>query len=493
MVGRIGRSRKASLEGIARAQRALDDRAWSRQDLANEVVILGGRAIQRGISVQTVHKFFTGKTIDRKYFVGICKALKLSWKEISDSEKIADSTKQLEPKPADRLLNDDSIEQNILIDTQQFDAFNEIIGRVKKQKNKEIDVITISAINYDQFIKVDKISPEHESVITEEIVPCAGGSGANTVCGLSKLGKKTAIVGCLKNDLEGNEIKESFNKFSVDQEFLITIDDITYPKTGNTLVLVEEDSGKRQILVTPGINNCLSKIFKANNEELLEALVAKIKKSKILHLSSFAGEDEMALQLNVLERIKDDNNIIVSLTPGAIYVKKGIDKLKRILAETDIIFLYTQQLDQLLERTKEIKEFKRELSLKDKVNLFFEWRRREQWRHPIILVIKDYSKSESTDIYQNHISVADNLMKNKSFFDRPRFDNHHKSLIPKDTTGTGDALAAGFLYGVLEEKSIKKCVDIGFVMAKQVSIRLGARLGLPDVKLLKKELNNLDN
>ncbi len=72
----------------------------------------------------------------------------------------------------------------------QLDAFKKIIDIIKEEKNKEIDVIAISANNYDHFLKVDKILPEHESVIISEF-SSAGGSGANTVCGLSTLGKKS--------------------------------------------------------------------------------------------------------------------------------------------------------------------------------------------------------------------------------------------------------------------------------------------------------------
>jgi hypothetical protein len=143
-----------------------------------------------------------------------------------------------------------------MIHNEDFEGFTKIIERIKSQKNKEIDVIAISANNYDLFIKVDRIAPEHESVIRDEPFGCAGGSGANTICGLSKLGKKTTIVGCIKNDPEGIKIFESFKNFSVDTQLLELFseaiqDDPTYTdyKTGKTTVLVENPSGRRQILV----------------------------------------------------------------------------------------------------------------------------------------------------------------------------------------------------------------------------------------------------
>jgi len=84
------RSLRASQAGIARAENALTDKGWSRQDLAERVVIEGKRTTT-GISIQTIHKFLTGEKVDRKYFVGICKALDLPWNEIEESAK--------QPKP----------------------------------------------------------------------------------------------------------------------------------------------------------------------------------------------------------------------------------------------------------------------------------------------------------------------------------------------------------------------------------------------------------
>ncbi len=78
------RSLKASEAGIAKAEKALIHKGWSRQELAEQVII-EGKTTTKGIDIQPTHKFFTGKPVDRKYFVGICKALDLNWEEIVDS------------------------------------------------------------------------------------------------------------------------------------------------------------------------------------------------------------------------------------------------------------------------------------------------------------------------------------------------------------------------------------------------------------------------
>jgi len=79
-----GRSLKASDAGIEKAQIALTNKGWSRQDLADSVVIGEGKKSKTGIDIQAVHKFFTKKCFSRQYFVAICKALGLDWQEIRE-------------------------------------------------------------------------------------------------------------------------------------------------------------------------------------------------------------------------------------------------------------------------------------------------------------------------------------------------------------------------------------------------------------------------
>ena len=48
-----------------------------------------------------------------------------------------------------------------------------------------------------------------------------------------------------------------------------------------------------------------------------------------------------------------------------------------------------------------------------------------------------------------------------------------------DTTGAGDAFAAGFLYGLLHSKSIYECARAGNLLASYCIRRYGSRDGLP--------------
>ncbi|HSF75645.1 MAG TPA: ATP-binding protein [Microcoleus sp.] len=91
----------ASDAGIEKAEIALTDKGWRRQDLADRVVIGEGKKSKTGIDTQTVDKFFTQKCVSRQYFVAICKALGLGWQEIREPNGT--------PSPQNSLPNDNPI------------------------------------------------------------------------------------------------------------------------------------------------------------------------------------------------------------------------------------------------------------------------------------------------------------------------------------------------------------------------------------------------
>jgi hypothetical protein len=96
-----GRSIAASDAGIEKAEIALIDKGWSRQNLADRVVLGEGKHPQTGISIGSIHNFFTQKGVKPQYFVAICKALGLDWEEIREPNGT--------PSPQKSLPNDNPI------------------------------------------------------------------------------------------------------------------------------------------------------------------------------------------------------------------------------------------------------------------------------------------------------------------------------------------------------------------------------------------------
>jgi sugar/nucleoside kinase (ribokinase family) len=64
---------------------------------------------------------------------------------------------------------------------------------------------------------------------------------------------------------------------------------------------------------------------------------------------------------------------------------------------------------------------------------------------------------------------------------------------PVDTTGAGDAFAAGFLYGFLNNKELEECGHLGNIVAQFSITKIGARQGLPTLIQLAQRYKELYN
>ncbi len=373
--------------------------------------------------------------------------------------------------------------------SEESDALKSITEMLSRTQSREFGVVAISACNYDYFIKIEKILSDYEcQIIGKEEFP--GGSGANTICGLSKLctpekGEETSIVSCVKNDERGQKITKSFIQHGVNIDLLLE-DNASNQKTGITTILVEL-SGKREILVEPGINDSLSRIIQERG--LFGELENRIKDSRIIHLTSFVDHAEMELQKRVLNYKETDT--VVSFTPGALYVKKGLEMLYPILKDTNLLFLYKEQLDELL-KSADFRGFNKHISIWKKSSLFFKWKVNKGIFQPMILVIKDSLKIQNGQIRQNYISIASGIDK-MSFFGHSNINYRLRDSAIVDTTGAGDAVAAGFLYGLLKGKEgIRTFANIAFILATYVSTKFGARSGLIDGNTLERNLDRFE-
>ncbi|MFC1958641.1 carbohydrate kinase family protein [Chloroflexota bacterium] len=67
-----------------------------------------------------------------------------------------------------------------------------------------------------------------------------------------------------------------------------------------------------------------------------------------------------------------------------------------------------------------------------------------------------------------------------------------KVVPKKDTTGAGDAFAAGFLYGLLTGKGLEECGRLGSIAAQFSITKMGARQGLPTLDELSRHYQELN-
>ena len=295
----------------------------------------------------------------------------------------------------------------------------------------KFDIIGWGALNIDRLCHVNAFAPsDGETFVNYETKSC-GGSAANTIIGMAKLGLNTGYIGKIGSDSNGKMMLDYLKTNNVDTNHLIKGDG----ETGEVIGFVDSN-GNRKLYVTPKMNDTIS------NKEINREY---IKNTKILHLTSFIGlnpeDPSTQTQMELLDELQDD--IIISFDPGMLYVNRGSEFMDKLISYTDILLINETEL---LMTTKKntLKEAVSEIS--SKVD---------------ILVVKRSTKG-------SFIKKGDEEY-NISIFE----------VDAIDTTGAGDVYNAGFLYGLIKDYTLEESGIIGSYIAAQSTTQSGATEAIP--------------
>lgn len=322
------------------------------------------------------------------------------------------------------------------------------------------DVVGISSLNVDYFYESEDLSflepfypeggyrrqwvltdsqeIEKLKIILEEkarlISKTGGGSGANTIYGLAKMGFQSGIVGKIGRDAEAD--------FLIQEMMIIPYHHLSRNQwTGKALILLGPNRD-RTILLVPNANRTL------NWTDLDLDFISSF---SMLHLTSLLGE---GLQLQERLAREMSGRMRISFDPGEVYVRQGLACLTPLLSGCEILFITEQELEILTG-----------LPWPESVSVI-------QSTGPKIIVIK--KKGAGAFIIQG----------------AKTWDLPAEIIRAKDTTGAGDVFAAGFLAGLLKGQSLPDCGLLGLRLAGQSMMGLG-RAAYPGKEDLEQALNKL--
>lgn len=207
--------------------------------------------------------------------------------------------------------------------------------------------------------------------------------------------------------------KDDDAKFFIESTAAEVEAEITHEKTGKVLVFVDS-SGERTFFVEP--NASAFPVFKKF-------------KCDFLYVDPFPSEKSFEVQLEVLKR----SEAFKVLNPSHFYSSLGFEKLEELLEFVDMLVLSKDELKELNVSVEKILKFV-----------------------DYLVVTKGAEGSECITSEARYHAKA------------------FKTEVV-DTTGAGDAFAAGFIYGFMKDLEIEKCLELGnFCGAYKVS-RIGAR------------------
>ena len=294
---------------------------------------------------------------------------------------------------------------------------------------KTFDVVGFGALNMDKLFRVNRIAEaEKESFVTGFVEAC-GGSAANTVVGLARLGCKVGFIGKVTDDREGGVLLEDFRKEGVDTSGIRIAE---RGRSGVVMGFVDE-KGERALYIDAGVNDGI---------KFGETDLAYASGAKFLHLTSFVSETSFQTQKKLIERLP--KSVKVSFDPGALYAQRGVEKLASIIEKTFALLPNAIEL-RLLTGTD------------------------------------DYKKGAEIMLKRGIKMVAVKLGSKGCYVTNGKESSIVETFKVKtvDTTGAGDAFNAGFLYGLLSGKSLHDCGKIGNFVASRCVMKMGARTGLP--------------
>jgi ribokinase len=319
-----------------------------------------------------------------------------------------------------------------------------------------MDVIGVGALNVDLFYEVPSLTiggrafePGGEvfgdegvfNQVSAELAKKAelisrsgGGSAANTVVALARMGYSTGFLGVAGKDEEGKYLLGSMEGVDVSHVK-------RYKRSGMCISMLK--GGERSLLGLPNAND----YFSFNEDDL-----GFLNSAKFVHMSSFAADSALSMQKQLVNLLDED--VYLSFAPGHFYARRGLKQIADIVERSRILFVNEREVSMLTG-----------------------------------LGPREGSRSL---LELGPAVVACTLGENGSLITtrNTELDVPAKKTVVVDTTGAGDVYAAGFLASYLDGANLETCGQIASAAAA-FSIASHGREGYPDERFLRKYAREL--
>jgi ribokinase len=299
-----------------------------------------------------------------------------------------------------------------------------------------MDAIGLGAINLDIVVKVPRIPRLDDEVFATSFFEKPGGSAANTIVGMTRLGAKTGFIGKVGNDVVGGFLLSEFRKEGVDISQIKTIEG----QTGRVFVFLSPKGIK--MIVASGVANTMLGQKDVNPDYLRQA--------RFLHITSLIGEDAFDAVVYTASLAKK-LGLTVSVDPGPIFAEKGLERLSALLKNTDVFFPSRIEVKMLTGKN-------------------YRGGASELLSYVDTVVVKRgedgcFVKSKEED------------------FEVPAF-----KIKPVGTLGAGDSFCAGFLASLIKGKDLRAAATYATAVATLTTQGVGARDALPNAAQVEKFL-----
>jgi sugar/nucleoside kinase (ribokinase family) len=288
--------------------------------------------------------------------------------------------------------------------------------------DRSIDLLVIGDVNPDILVVGDDVVPEFGQAekLVGTIRLTVGGSSAITACGAARLGLRVAHGGIVGDDLLGRAIRDALADHGVDVSLIGTDPAIA---TGATVVL---GSGDRRALLT-----AIGTIDRLSADDVPRRSLAA---TRHLHAGSTAIQPRLRNGLAGLfaeaRRAGVSTSFDTNWDPERRW--RGIEHL---LAAADVFFPNEREASLITGRSDPLEAAHELVRRADAVG-------RDPNAGPLTVAVK--------------LGAVGGLV----------IRGHEALRLPApevqviDSTGAGDAFDAGFLYGLLDGRSLRECLGL---------------------------------
>lgn len=255
----------------------------------------------------------------------------------------------------------------------------------------------------DFLFEEKKLSPEKVFKSLPQLSISPGGVTPNTLAVLTELGIKTTYYGVIGKDPIGDYWINNIGE----------INKIKIIRKGKMSIAACILTHKRKY------RTFLSQINPHDNDVLKNIDFNFLNKSKFIHIAPLMMNPNITV-IKLASIVKKLTKPLISFSPGIFYINLGLKKISPILGKIYILFLNKDEMKKLTGKNAHNGS---KLLLK---------------KGPKIIVCTLGNKGTLITTLQRQFSI--NALKVKKVI---------------DTTGAGDSYAAGFIYGLIKNRSIE--------------------------------------
>ena len=139
-----------------------------------------------------------------------------------------------------------------------------------------VDAVVFGNVTLDVICKTVDEVPRHESLAFDQVAVMPGGCGSNVAVGLCALGVPTALVACIGSDDAAELVRKFWTQFGLDQRYVRVM---AGQQTGTSVGLVDSEAQPR-FIHTPGANAFL-------NVDALDLSILAAEGARALHIAGY--------------------------------------------------------------------------------------------------------------------------------------------------------------------------------------------------------------